>query len=350
MIANCEAREEYVAALRHAQQLVAMPSHNYSDEVLRLRLMRKTEDENFPPELATAQQKAQGNPKHAGSLLLWMGMDGMAKDGLDWVLKRAPKLGQSPELRPAVAGCYFALMDWSSLLAITQKGEWESFDYIRHAYRARAFREQSETFFARSEWNLALDAANRQIHALTWLTQMASEWNWIDEITQSLWALLNESPGSRWAVEALQKFYREQNDTAGIRRIALHLVKMDPADENARNDLALVSLLLNIEPDRSLKIAHDLYTKHPDNAAFNSTYAFALHTTGRTADGLEILEKLPPERLEDPAIAAYYGIMLAANFSLEKAAHFLEIGRRGILLREEEDLVSKAQQSLGGLK
>ena len=346
LIASCEAHQESQAALRHAHQLVALPAHEFSDEVLRLRLMRNTEDEKFAATLADAQQSAESNPSHAGTLLLWMSRVGLAADGLEWVQKRTPKLGLSADLRPALAGCYLTLADWNALLSITQAGAWKPVEYVRHAYRSRAFREQAENSFAHTEWNLAVNAATRQAEALTWLAQMASEWKWADESEQSLWALLDLAPGTKWAIDALQNAYIAQNNTSGLRRISVHLVKMDPANENAQNDLALASLLLNNEPDRAMKIAHDLYTKHPDNAAYTSTYAFALHCAARTADGLKLLEKLPPQRLEDPAIAAYYGIMLAANNLPDKASRFLEIGRGGSLLREEAELIAKAEQSI----
>ena len=346
LVASYEAHREFLAALRHAAQLVALPSHTFSDEVLLLRLMRKTDAPDFAARLAEAQQSAAVHPKNAGALLLWMSMDGLAKEGLDWVQKRVPKLGGLPELRPAIGGCHFALNDWGAVLSVTRMGEWESAEYVRHAYRARAHRERLESSLFRTEWNLAIDSARHQIDTLTLLVQMTSEWKWAEETEQALWEVLSAAPGSRWAVDALQKSCLKRNDTPALRRIALHLVKTDPADENAQNDLALLSLLLDIETERATKIARDLCNKHPDNAAFNSTYAFALYSAGRLLDALHLLEKLPPKDLEVPAIAAYYGIMLAANNSREKASRYLEIGRQGDLLREEKDLVAQAENSI----
>ena len=69
-----------------------------------------------------------------------------------------------------------------------------------------------------------------------------------------------------------------------------------------------------------------------------------LHCSARTADGLKVLESLPPQQLEDPAIATYYGIMLAAANAPEKARRFLDIGHAANLLREENELVAKAEQ------
>lgn len=346
LIANHEAHEEYEAALRLARQLTALPSHQFSDELLRLRLLRATGDESFARTLAGNQQAAEGNPNHAGALLLWMSRDGLAAEALDWALKRSPKVGQAPEVRPALAGCYLTLGDWPALIVSTQSGAWKLVEYVRHAYRARAFREQGESAFARNEWLLAINAGSRQADALTWLAQMAAEWKWPEEAEQSLWALLELAPGNRRAIETLSNRYFGKGDTTGLRRVAAHLVKSDPADENAQNDLAISSLLLGLETDRATKIAKDLYTKHPDNAAYASTHAFALHCVARTKEGLSVLESLPAERLEDPAIAAYYGIMLVANHSPEKARHFLEIGHAANLLIEEKELLARAERML----
>ena len=346
LIASHEAHEEFEAALRYARQLIALPAHEFSDEVLRLRLLQITGDETFAAALAAIQQAAENNPNHAGMLLLWMSRAGLAAEALDWALQRAPKVGKAPEVRPALAGCYLTLGDWPALLLSTQAGAWKPVEYVRHAYRARAFREQGEKAFARNEWTLAINAGARQSDALSWLAQMAAEWKWAEETEQSLWALLGQAPGNRRAIETLSDRYLGKGDTAGLRRIAAHLVKSDPADENAQNDFAISSLLLGAEADRAQRVAKELYTKHPDNATYASTYAFALHCASRTAEGLRVLESLPQKQLEAPAFAAYYGIMLAANHSPEKARRFLEIGREASLLPEEKALLEKAERML----
>ena len=346
LINNCEVHKEYLSALRYANQLASMPTHEFPDDVLQLGLMRVTKDEKFSATLAAIQEKAESNPIHAGALLLWMGQAGLALDGLEWVQKRAPNLAKSPDLRPAIADCHLTLGHWNDLLAATETGAWKTAEHMRHAYRTRSFRELSDTASARTEWNLAVNAAARKTDALEWLVQMASERKWVEEAEQCLWALLDLSPGSRSAIASLQNHYLAKKNTAGLRRVSVHLVKTDPANENAQNDLALSSLLLNTESDQAMRIARDLHTRHPENAAYASTFAFALHCTARTTEGLKILEALPAEHLTDPSISAYYGILLAATNLPEKAEHFLEISREATLLPEEDELVAKAKQSI----
>jgi hypothetical protein len=73
-----------------------------------------------------------------------------------------------------------------------------------------------------------------------------------------------------------------------------------------------------------------------------STYAYALHLQGRTQDGLEAMEKLKKDALEQPSIALYFGVLLSAAGEPDKAAHFLALARSGdTMLPEEKQLLSK---------
>ena len=64
---------------------------------------------------------------------------------------------------------------------------------------------------------------------------------------------------------------------------------------------------------------------------------------GRDEDGLAALQKLDRSALEQPSVALYYGVMLAAAGENGKAAHFLAIAQKfGRLLPEEKQLLAEA--------
>jgi hypothetical protein len=50
--------------------------------------------------------------------------------------------------------------------------------------------------------------------------------------------------------------------------------------------------------------------------------------------------------LREPAIALYYGIILAATGDGDRAAEFLDLGQKARLLPEEKALLEKARRSL----
>ncbi len=346
LISNNEDHREFQAAIGATQQLVALPAHEFSDEILLLQLLRMTRSDRFFAALETAQHSAEGNLTNVQTLLGWMSNHGLASDGLAWALQRTPKLGHAPEIRPSIASCHIALGDWKALLAMTQAGAWKPVEYMRHVYRTRALRELGDGPASRAEWALAVTAAARQPESLTWMAQRAAEWSWEDEAEDTLWALLELIPTTPWAIEYLQKQFVARGETAGLRRIALLLLKADPANEDAQNDVALSSLLLNTEVERARTIAEELHTRHPDSATYASTYAFALYRSSKTAAGLQVLEALPPEKLEEPSIAGYYGILLAADKKAEKARHYISIAKRASVLPEEVELLRKAEQAV----
>jgi Flp pilus assembly protein TadD len=88
--------------------------------------------------------------------------------------------------------------------------------------------------------------------------------------------------------------------------------------------------------------AADIYAKTPADPVIVSTYAFALHQQGRDDEGLAALQKFTLAQLEQPSVALYYGILLAATGSHDKALHYLTLAEKGDLLPEEKKLLAEA--------
>ena len=113
-----------------------------------------------------------------------------------------------------------------------------------------------------------------------------------------------------------------------------------------QNNIAQLSLLLNLNADRGHRLARDLHEREPKNPVYASTYAFALHAKGDTKKALAVMNTLTAEQLRQPEIAAYYGIILAAAGEHAKAAEYLDLGEKAGLLPEEKALVEKARRLL----
>ena len=339
------------AALRECHALIACTDHTFSDELQYLQLLRDTGDDGLPAPLMAAKQKAAANVKNAGALLIWMGNSGLATEALKWATKEAPDVGRMPGLEPGFAACYLALGNWAKLLNVTANGPWPDDDFIRHAYRARACREQNLGGFSDTEWQSAINAAANEPAALepaalNWLVEKARDWKWSLEEEKALWAVISRSPKATWALEALYQRYLREKNTLGIRRVAAHLLKIDPSNESAQNDFAMSSVLLDHEVERARDMASVLYRKHPANVAYASTYAFALLAAGQANRALQVLETFPPTDLETPAVAAYYGMALAAADAPEKARRFLTIARDATFLPEEQAWITKAERQI----
>jgi len=264
-----------------------------------------------------------------------------------WATVTVPKVGQYPAVQPALGQCYLVLQDWDSLLKVTGEDPWDQVEYIRHAYRARALRESGNLMMAHNDWSIALDMARGNAGAVGWLAHVTTEWKWPDESEEALWGLIELSPDDQWGLQTLYQHYVSDGDTAGLRKLAAYLVKVQPSNKNAENDFAILSLLLNRDVKEADALAADLYRQFPGNPVYASTYAYALQCEGHPVDALGVLEALPRDAFKDPALAAYYGIILAANHAPNRARPYLQSAQQGSLLPEERALVEKASEETG---
>ena len=114
----------------------------------------------------------------------------------------------------------------------------------------------------------------------------------------------------------------------------------------AQNNLAQLSLLLNVNPEHAHELAEKLHQKDPTNPVFTSTYGFSLYVKGRSQQAVKVMSELKPDDLHRPAIAAYYGIFLVAAGDKSKAAEYLERGSEAPLLPEEKLLLANARNKI----
>ena len=234
--------------------------------------------------------------------------------------------------------------DWRGLEALTSGADWKEFEFLRLALLARAQRENGKMEVFPETWQAAVTAASGDRYTLDELWQLVSTWGpaWENQLNSILWAI-----GDKWedrkALQLLYAKYARASDTTRLREVTEKMVVSDPTNRNAINNLAMFSLLLKIDLADAVKKAGELYASDNGNPTFASTYAYALYLEGYPAQALKIMESLDPKQLDDPSIATYYGILLAANKQPAKAVEFLRIALKNPkLLPEEKKLVESA--------
>ena len=110
------------------------------------------------------------------------------------------------------------------------------------------------------------------------------------------------------------------------------------------NNLARAALLTESWDNNPLDLAREIYTKSPTNAAFVSTYAYALLAQKQPAEALKTIERLTAEQLQDPSIALYYGLILKATGNAAKAGPYFVIAAKARMLPEEQKLLERARR------
>ena len=318
----------------------------FDDRLLHLSILARSKNAEMKSHLARLQQEAGTRPETVLALATWMTANEMATEALRWLSGLPAKLKQQPSVAMAIADCYTARQDWAGLQVLLEEQAWAELDFLRQALLAHAAAEQKQPLAAKSKWQSAVREAADRPKALTALARMAHAWKWEKEGEDLLWLIAQRFPGERWALRDLEKSYLAQGETRGLNKVYSTLLEYDDQDLVAKNNLVTTSLLLKTQLSQAHELARQIHAAMPDQPLFATTYAYSQHLQGQTKDGLQTLEKLTSKTLETPAVAAYYGVILAAAGETNKAKKYLELARGARLLPEETALVSEALKGL----
>ncbi len=346
LIADAANRRSSDQVLQLARELTEYPDASFQDALLYLDILKQLRHAAYPSYLTEIEARAPLQTNDLALLISWMNKNKLSALALNYTSGLDSKPLDAWPVPLALAESHSNLADWTGLERLTKGRTWEGFEFLRHAYLARALREQQQSAAAEREWNAAKKEAAGQAKLVSALVRTIIEWRWVDEAADLLWTLTKDPTAKEEALSSLYRFYSESGDTGGLFRTLLRLVESMPQDLVLRNNMAQLGLLLGAEPERMRKIAADLYQKHPENPAFVSTYAFSLYAKGDAAGAVEAMATLPQEKLREPAYAAYYGVFLTAAGDPEKAWAYLQLSTEGKLLPEEMALIEKARSKI----
>jgi Flp pilus assembly protein TadD len=312
--------------------------------MVHLAILHAAGRTNFQTFLRETQQKALEHPVFVGELAAWLNQFGYASQALTW-LQGLPRQVSSQGLIPlALADSYVALKKWKELETYLSAERWIGQDHIRIAMLTLAIKNQLGSQGSALAWDHAVRLASDAPTALNTLAQMAWSWGWVAEAEQVLWHAAGKFPKQTWPLTSLQNIYVARRDTPGLRRVYQALMQQDPKDKLARNNFTMLSLLIGKDLLTAHKDAAELHSNEPRNPVFASTYAFSLYLQGRSKEGMEVLRALKPEELADPAVAVYYGLLLAADGETQAAKDYLDKSAKAFLLPEELALVAAARK------
>lgn len=347
ILLNAALRERDVSgSIALARELDAVPDAPLADRLLALGILRQSNDPAFTAVLTRFEADSAGSADRAVRLLNWMNTHGLALLAIDWSKRLPPEMLGGIPLRLALADSYVQLRDWSALAAMLKRGSWDRVESFRLALQAKVARETGDDPGFEKAWAQAIVKAGNDNGRLDVLQKLAFQWHWTDKAVAVLWSLAENPPIRKDALQSLYRYYAAERDTAGLYRALARLVAIMPDDPLVRNNFAQISLLLHAEPARARALALEVHQQQPKNAAFASTYAFGLFQNGDVQGALKVMSSLTPAQLQDPSVAAYYGVVLAAVGRNPEAVKFLDAAAGAQLLPEEEKLIAEARQTM----
>lgn len=329
-----------------ASDLQSYPDPLFSDRIMYIEILRQLHDPAYDDYLARLKAESPAKPSELAALLSWMIRNGMSPQAIEYANSLPPDAAAKWPVPLALAEAYAQEKNWPEVEKLTREGNWDPYDFLRRAFLARALRAQDKQLAAEQELAVAQKEASANPQMLSTLTQTIADWGWQNEAIELLWTLTKNPETKFAALQTLYDHYTRKADTTGLYRTLSRFAELNPNDLALQNNLAQISLLIGADVDHARKMAADLLEKEPKNAAYISTYAFALLSKGDVKGALQVMDGLSEEQLRDASVATYYGIVLAAAGQKEKARGFLRRASEASLLPEEKALVAKAETSL----
>jgi Flp pilus assembly protein TadD len=346
LVGESIARREFGRAETLSQQILTNQQVSFSDRIVHLAILNAGKSPRFETFLGETKKHAEENPYYVGELASWLNRFGFAQAALDWLNGLPARLTKQGMVPIAIADSYVALGRWKGLAGFLGKERWMELDAVRIGMMAFASRKEFGDERYSITWQQAILLAARSPTMLNTLAEMAAGWGWKQETEDVLWTAVRKYPAESWPLKALENLYTGQRDTAGLRRVFQALVKKNPKDALARNNYAMVSLLLGEDAAEAHRYAAELHAAEPDNPVFASTYAFSLYLRGRPQEAAQALRALGLARLDDPSLAAYYGVFLSAAGDTQTARTYLGKSAKAFLLPEEQALVARAKKAM----
>ncbi len=342
------ARRHSAPALLEASALLAgYEEAAFSDRLAHAKILHALDQAGFATTLSQLQTEAATEPEKMAELLSWMSADGLALVALHWIKDLPPEILNKRPVPVAVADCYVAVNDPDEMEQLCNQSPWGDLEFARETYLSWALRKRGDSQGFDAHWKKALELAGGDPERLHTIEQVCVKWGWEHEAENVLWMMAKDPRRQAQSLSALYDYYAKKGDTRNLYRVVARFSERNADDDKAQNNLAQLSLLLNLNVRAACEIADRLYRKDPRNRLFVTTYAFSLYRRGQHALAVKAMNQLDAADLQEPGTAAYYGLVLAAAGEKTKAADFIEKGIQAPLLPEEKALLQEARNKTG---
>ena len=328
-----------------AQDLQMSQQVTFSDYLLCLEFYRKLDEKKFSALLEKVKPVAARNPFDLALLMDWLNKNGLGNEVLKWMEKLPAEITTNPPPAIAIADAFAEAKNWSRLKRWTRGGAWGDSEYLRLAYQAYSSKQSRQTSsdaeFS-SLWRSAEHGAADQPDREIVLARLASKWNLPAEAEQLWLRVAKEAPMRREALDALFRIYRAANDLPNLYKIAQRLHENSPNEPGIAANCARLALLVDQNPAEGHRLAKETYDRAPDDVNVAMTYAYSLYMLGRTADGIAIMNKLPPQGVHDPHAAVYAALLLLDENQTAAAQEYIVAAQAGPIFPEEKRLLDEA--------
>ncbi len=345
LLGDAVQRNELERADTLAQDLQMSQQVTFTDYLLCLEFYRKLDQSKFSALLEKVKPVAARSPSDLALLMDWLNDNRLTAEVLKWMEKLPVELITKPPPAIAIADAFVEGKNWSRLKRWTRSGAWGESEYLRLAYQAygsKQSRQSAADVEFSSLWHSAERAAADRPDREILLARLATKWGFSMEAEQLWQRVSKNAPSRREALDALYRIYRANNDQTNLYRTARRLHESSPNEPGVAADYARLALLVEQNTADGHRIAKEAYERAPADAKAAITYAFSLYGLGRSAEGIEIMKKLPAEEMHDSHAAAYAAVLLLDENQIAAAQEYIAAAQTGPIFPEEKKLLDEA--------
>ncbi len=303
-------------------------------------------DPAAPDLVANLQQQVAAQPADVAQVMDFLSAQAKSEVVRTWYPDLPTAVREDERVKLATAESLEKLHDWAGLQSLLIGASWKTDEYLRRSLLARAYRETGHSLDFAESWKIAMISAGQDPRRITRLLRQVEVWRWDNERYDLLWRLFNLKPTNVPVQQFLVAREFHAGKTVNLNKIYARLVEADPDDENARNNFAYTSLLMDTNPGRAQAIARELFKLHPENVSFRTTYALALYKQGQSREALTLMEQLDPVTRLAPVPMVHEAAFAAASGQIERAETLLPELAGAQLLPEQRQLAAAASMEI----
>jgi hypothetical protein len=124
----------------------------------------------------------------------------------------------------------------------------------------------------------------------------------------------------------------------------MRLHETSPNEPLLAAEYARLSILLDRNAKEGQRVAQEAFDQAPNEPLCVIAQALSLNSLGRAAEGMEVMRKLPPEKLHEPHNAVYAAVLLLDQGQAEAAREFIDSANAAPIFVEEKKLLQEALQ------
>lgn len=292
---------------------------------------------------------AANGPADVALMARWLGNIERRREALLWIESLAQPLGTAPAVTDIAAQLSAEEGDLDRLERWLRTGAWGVWprDVLTLAISSRLQRIRYSEPNARATWNDALTASGGSQSALRAMVRLANAWQDANGAERALQKVVETDGKAVWAYAALRDIYVSRSDMSHLWALYDQWVRVLPQDDPlAATWITLGGILDHITPESRTR-AEALYRTGKDHASGVVPLAATRWRQGHPEEAARLLQGLPLEERERPAVAFWLGLAYADTRNTAGAKTNLQRAWRKDFSAEELGLFRAAATKVG---